>query len=335
MWPGPRKPYFGTFVAERVAAYRRLGATVRVVANDDPRTGAGRNLVKYGGLTLRAVRAARRERPDVVEGHYLVPTAIVARLAARVAGCPYVLYAHGSDADGGGGRLGAAVAAAVRHAAEMHTNAPDTRRRLAAAFGELTVAVLPVGVDLTRFTPGGPGRDPIVLFVGNLALHKGPDVLLAALGRLGDLPWRCRMVGEGPLRPALEEAASKAGIAGRLEWVGPVPPEALPELYRTARVLALPSRRDAFGQAAVEALASGTPVVVGDVGGLAQVPDAACGTVVPPGDAEALAAALRPRLAAPLPAATVAAARARAEAFSADGFAATALERLRSVAAGA
>ena len=64
------------------------------------------------------------------------------------------------------------------------------------------------------------------------------------------------------------------------------------EVFSRAKVVAAPSRRDAFGLVAVEALACGTPIVVSDVGGLASIPASSRGSVVPPDDPAALAIAL-------------------------------------------
>jgi len=333
MWPGPRKPYYGVFVALRVAAYRRHGAEVMVAAIDDPRRGALITPTKYASLTMRSLWAAVRGRPDVVEGHYLVPTGIITWLAARLTRRPYVLYAHGSDVAARGGLLGRLVDGAVRGAAEIHTNSEDTAERLRSRHPEATIRVLPVGVDLDAIRPGPPDRANQILFVGNLEPHKGPDLLLEALGWLPDEPaWTATFLGEGSLREELERRVAAAGMAGRVRFEGAVSPDDLPVRYAAARLLVAPSRREAFGQAAVEALVAGTPVVVTDVGGLAGIPGPDCGVVVPPDDPEALATAIVEELSRPLDETRIAAARARAGVFSADALAQEALERLRAIA---
>ncbi len=325
MYPGPRKPNFGIFVFERVGAYRRLGADVAVVANSDPRTGPWA-VLKYLSLSLRAVWRAWRFRPHLVEGHYLWPTGAIAAAAAAAARAPYVLYAHGSDVPEGSAP--SPVRWAVRRAAEIHTNSADTAARIRRAFGEDTpVRVLPPGVDLTLFEPRGEPDPRLVGYVGDLVAHKGPDVALRALA---DMPEDVRLlvVGDGPERPSLERLAAELGLAGRVAWHGAVEHGELPGLLSQMAVVVVPSRRDALGLVAVEALACGRPVVVSAVGGLASVPNPDCGESVPPADPAAFAEAAERWLARAGDPEIVRAARHRAGSFALDDTAARALTRL-------
>jgi glycosyltransferase involved in cell wall biosynthesis/GT2 family glycosyltransferase len=175
--------------------------------------------------------------------------------------------------------------------------------------------VIPLGVDLQRFSPadvaGTPSpagrvatrsdayRDPAsntitVGFLGRLVPEKGLLVLLDAIA--GNPRLRLRVGGSGPLGAELEQRAAAAGIAGRVELVGPVDPDDVVAFYRTLDVLAVPSLPTAtwteqFGRVAVEAMACGVPVVSSDAGALPEVVGGA-GIVVPAGDAVALAVAL-------------------------------------------
>lgn len=329
MWPGRRKANFGVFVADRVAAYRSLGAEVAVAAIDDPRRGVLRGVWKYGRLELRARREGRRFRPDVVEGHFLVPTAAITASAARAAGAPYILYAHGTDIRPAP-RL---VRRAVSGAAELHTNSEDAAARLRRLYPDgPTVRVIPPGVDRERFRPAGVPEIGLVGFVGDLVTHKGVDVLLRALAGL-PAGVRLLVAGDGPERSRLRTLAAELGIADRVEWHGAVSHEEVPTVLARAAVVAVPSRADALGQVAVEALSCGRPVVVSAVGGLAGVPGEDCGEAVAPDDPEALAEALRRWLARTGDAEVSAAARERSAAFDAATLATEALGRLEAVAA--
>ncbi|GAA2032891.1 hypothetical protein GCM10009819_16180 [Agromyces tropicus] len=175
--------------------------------------------------------------------------------------------------------------------------------------------VIPLGVDLARFTPaeaeppttdaagaaptdaapaGGDGAPITVGFIGRLVPEKGVLLLLDALAREPRL--RLRIVGSGPLADDLPARASAAGVADRVELVGAVEPSGIPDVLRSFDVLAVPSMPTAtwteqFGRVAVEAMACGVPVVSSDAGALPDVVGGA-GLLVPTGDAGALAAAL-------------------------------------------
>ena len=134
----------------------------------------------------------------------------------------------------------------------------------------------------------------VVGFLGRLVPEKGILVLLEAAAR--DPRLRLRIGGSGPLRADLEARATAAGIADRVEFVGPVDPDDVVAFYRTLDVLAVPSLptpswTEQFGRVAVEAMACGVPVVSSDAGALPDVVGGA-GIVVPAGDAAALADAL-------------------------------------------
>ncbi len=134
---------------------------------------------------------------------------------------------------------------------------------------------------------------PIVLFVGRLVPYKGVDVLLDAMRSISAA---LVVVGDGPLREALQRQAEAAGITDRVRFAGEVTAEELAALYRACELVVLPSvtRQEAFGVVQIEAMARGKPVVSTRVGtGVDWVNmDGETGLVVPPGDATALGAAI-------------------------------------------
>ena len=161
------------------------------------------------------------------------------------------------------------------------------------------VTVVPYGVDLARFRPAARnGVRPAEIVVGavaRLSIEKGLDVLLRAAAKLanGGLPLRVVLAGDGPRRRQLERLAARLGIAGRVEFLGEVPHERVPEVLAGFDIFALPSRAEGFGVAALEAQAMELPVVGSDVHGIPDtVEDGRTGFLVPPGDVDALAAAI-------------------------------------------
>jgi glycosyltransferase involved in cell wall biosynthesis/GT2 family glycosyltransferase len=132
-------------------------------------------------------------------------------------------------------------------------------------------------------------------YVGRLLHpHKGLDVLLDAAE--ADPRITVAIAGAGPHEAALRARAATPALAGRVTFHGHVAGAALDAFYRSLDVLAVPSVPtpgwlEQFGRVAVEAMAAGVPVVASDSGALRDVVGGA-GTLVPPGDARALAAAL-------------------------------------------
>lgn len=179
------------------------------------------------------------------------------------------------------------------------------------------IHVVPPGVDLLRFAPGddvearrrfGFGDDPTIVFVGRLQPFKGTDIAVHALAQLRRMVPDARLVivgGDSPRgsrgeRMRLRLAARRLGVADRLQFLEPVPHRELPDLYRAADVVVVPSASESFGLVALEAAACGTPVVATAVGGLRlTVRDGETGYLVGRRDPAGFAAALSRVLADP------------------------------------
>jgi glycosyltransferase involved in cell wall biosynthesis len=161
--------------------------------------------------------------------------------------------------------------------------------------GELEL--LPLGVDVERFRPidrPAPSGRLRVGFVGRLIPQKGVDVLVGALAHDNRLD--ADVYGAGPEFETLVTLADELGLSSRVTFHGYVDEAALPEVFPTFDVLAVPSLPvsgwlEQFGRVVVEAQASGVPVVASASGALPDVVGQA-GILAPPGDPMALAAAL-------------------------------------------
>jgi len=144
------------------------------------------------------------------------------------------------------------------------------------------------GVDLDRFRPATGARARlgidenalVLLFVGRIQPLKAPDLLLRAAAHLiaFDPAIRSKLVlyvvgapsGSGLDEPtSLLALAQTLGIADRVRFLPPMPPDDLADYYRAADVTVVPSHNESFGLVALEAQACGTPVVAARVGGLA------------------------------------------------------------------
>jgi glycosyltransferase involved in cell wall biosynthesis len=125
------------------------------------------------------------------------------------------------------------------------------------------------------------------IFVGRLSIEKGVDVLLSALSRAGDPPFR--IVGDGPARSALERMAHDLRLE-RTTFVGWRTPDVVVDLLADARYVALPSVWEENAPlVALEALAVGRPLIVSDIGGLPELVESGSGVVTRRGDPDDLA----------------------------------------------
>jgi glycosyltransferase involved in cell wall biosynthesis len=129
-----------------------------------------------------------------------------------------------------------------------------------------------------------------LLFVGRLVSVKGADIAIEALQNLRQegIDTTLTICGDGPERDSLKDQVCRAGLKDCVSFKGWTGPEDLARYYRQSQVFIVPSRYEPFGIVALEAIASGCPVVAAQTGGL---PEAVgdCGILVAPGDAQELA----------------------------------------------
>lgn len=157
--------------------------------------------------------------------------------------------------------------------------------------------VIPNGVDVGDYVDARPFDDlgPYVLSVGRLVPQKGFDTLLDAFAdardRLGNR--KLLIAGDGPERGMLEQRAAELGLAGTVTFLGAVDHSRLPSIFSGADAFVLASRKEAFGLVALEAMASGTPVIASTVGGITEIlEDGHTALLVPPDRHRDLASAL-------------------------------------------
>ncbi len=290
MYPGPDDPDLGVFVAQIEDALRARGHELELAVLD--RRAGGKR--RYATLAARAFRAARRFRPDVVYAHFLVPAGLIAALASRA---PLVVTAHGRDVRNVGAlpgirtltrltirRAAAVVAVSGYLRRELETKVPEARGK---------TEVIDSGVDLRRFkVEPAPGGGPAFLCLGALSERKNVLRLADAFERLGE--GRLTFVGDGPLRSRL---VGRPGI----EVVPRVVHAEIPARIAEARVVCQPSLVEPFGQALLEAMACGRPVVATRIGGPPEFVTPEAGVLVDPLDVDALAEALAAAAALPCP----------------------------------
>jgi glycosyltransferase involved in cell wall biosynthesis len=201
------------------------------------------------------------------------------------------------------------IRTSARHAAAIVCVSEYTAKRLRAVappHGPITVA--PHGVDHNRFSPDGDEVDdlarlathgvtpPYVAFgPATLEPRKGIPTLLAAFARVAPRHPDLRLAlvgGDGWGVSEVRDAIAASGVATHVVRTGYIDHDVVPALYRRAAVVAYPSLEEGFGLPALEALAAGAPLVTTTGSAPEEIVGRAALTV-PPGDGDALAAALR------------------------------------------
>lgn len=271
--------------------------------------GSGRALLAAAACAAVAPALAsrmRRRGTTHVHAQFATHAALVAWAVRRLAGISYSFTAHADDVFVRRPMLGEKV----RDAAFVVTISAFNRRFLVEQLGAWArprIEVLHCGVSTQDFAPLPPPKPPsaeapfTLLCVGRLEEKKGQVHLVEACRLLAQrgIDFRCLLVGEGSLRPALERARDAAGLGDRLRLLGAQPRARIAALLEQAHVFALPSvatasgRADGIPVALMEAMALARPVVSTRTSGIPElIEDGRSGLLVPPGDAPALADAL-------------------------------------------
>lgn len=252
---------------------------------------------------LKVLLATARVDAAVVHGNWphLVFAPVVRRAGVRLANAVHGELAHPTWLD----RWAARTAPDVVIANSKFTS---TSAAVLFAGARVEVAYLPVAapepVDrvavrrAVRAELGTPDDAVVVLQASRLEEWKGQRVHLEALARLKGVPgWAAwfaggaQKAGEAAYLADLERIAAGAGIADRVRFLGQR--SDVPRLMAAADVYCQPNTApEPFGLVYVEALAAGLPVIASGFGGAAEIVDARCGVLAPPGDVAAVAATL-------------------------------------------
>lgn len=287
-------------VDELAAALVQAGLAVDRVAEVDRRFDVGGMAATWSRL--------RRLRPDLLHVHHVWPAADrYLSLIARAAGVPrMVVTEHITGASHSRGQR-ALKRGELRHADAVTAVTGAIVDTLVRDYGieRSRVQVVPNGAD-----PPDPDREeplakrwrerflatplkPLWVVAGRLEEQKGHDVLFAALARLvqAGLDFTLVVAGDGSRRSWLESQALSLGLSPRVQFVGQL--DDVGGLLAAADAVLLPSRWEGLPLVLLEAMARGRPIVASAVGGVRDaIEDGVHGTLVPPGDADALAVAL-------------------------------------------
>ncbi len=241
---------------------------------------------KYNPFALVAIaRLCREHKIDIIHAH-LQKSVVICLLAGYLCDAKIIIHEHGPIFRGGTGfiyrlllkALGSRAAAAI-------ANSKATKDALSrtARLDETSIFAVGNFIDFARFDCSLYDRDKtreklgmavdriVVGFVGRLDICKGADLLIDAAAILcrEDERYHFVIVGEGPQRQQLEAMVNRLGLGERITFTGLCENPA--EIVRAFDLAVVPSRREAFGIAAVEFMRMKVPVITSAVGGLIEV----------------------------------------------------------------
>jgi N-acetyl-alpha-D-glucosaminyl L-malate synthase BshA len=284
-------------------------------------------------LAVMLQDVAVRERLDLIHAHYAIPHATAGWMAKEILAkdrpLPIVTTLHGTDITlvGQDPSYFPITRFSIERSDAVTAVSQYLKDETVRAFGcdHERITVIPNFVDLRQYRPPEqrcsvfPPHERVLMHISNMRpVKRLLDVVHIFAHVQAQVPSRLVLVGDGPDRVAAERELDRLGLAPRARCVGKV--EDVAEVLRWADLYLLPSQSESFGLSALEALATGVPVVGSSSGGLPEVVEhGVSGVLAPPGDVDAMAAGAvallqdRDRFAA-----ASAAARTRAERFATE-----------------
>ncbi len=261
----------------------------------------------YYWAARRIAKQLRRDFPfDLIHAHFTYPDGVAAVRLGKQFGVPVIITEHvpwGPWTYHNAFVRRESMGAVERCAIHIAVSGP-VRESVARVVGASEkLRVIPVGVDGNIFNCSEGKGQPLpgqLLFVGAIRPVKGVDILLRAVRLLVDSGRNVTLVlvGESYFKSyqreyhRLRQLAQDLRLESRVNFAGKRRPPELVRSIQESAVLVLPSRAESFGMVLVEALACGTPVVATRCGGPEDIVTEEVGTLVPPEDAQALAAGI-------------------------------------------
>ncbi len=306
----PHRGGLESVVAHLAQEYIKLGHSVRIVTNRYPRRLPAHEVIDgiqidrlhfllpdinylrryrldlwfagwwYRLATQRALRRIIAEfKPDIINSHYLNEAAEFSGrcLAGAASRTPWIISLHGGDVDGEPYMSAARKERFVRLSRQAnHLTACSgflsaQAQKLETALKD-KITVIHNGVDVQRFACASPytADRPYIFAVGQLAPHKGFDLLIQAFAQVAPAypQVQLRIAGDGMQRLLLEDLIRDQKLDDRVKLLGKVDEAQVASIMAGSLFIAMPSRREPFGIVALEGMAAGKPVLATPVGGL-------------------------------------------------------------------
>lgn len=238
-------------------------------------------------LSSKLVAVVEQESLDVLHVHYAIPHAYAAYMAQKMLESkgiyiPFVTTLHGTDITlvGSHPSMKPAVCFSIDQSDAVTAVSKSLRTEVCVGFKvQQAIQVIYNFVDFSAIPPDqvyckrstlAADRDRIITHVSNFRpLKRIMDVIRIFQGIERETPALLFMVGEGPEKLAAENLVAELGLTARVKFLGAC--SEFHHILHHSDLFLLPSEKESFGLAALEAMAFGTPVISSDAGGLAEV----------------------------------------------------------------
>ncbi len=226
----------------------------------------------------------KKKRFDVTLAFFTVPCGFIAYLVKLFYGIPYVVSLRGADVPGFSEKYDTfyifarpLVRFLWRRAERVIPNSVGITELAKRTDPKQEMHIIENGVDTQTFLPQRQGKSfsPVVfLSTSRLTPRKGIHHLVEAFAvavKYARVPLELRLIGEGEQRESLEARVKELGVENQVKFLGRIEHDALSRFYQEAHVFVLPSKNEGMSNAALEALASGLPLVVSGTGGMQEL----------------------------------------------------------------
>lgn len=232
-----------------------------------------------------------RKKPKTLLASWAFPEAVATSWISKLLNCPFFFKVHGSDINLHGkipARARQIVSASKRATGILSVSQALADEMVNIGVNKEKIHVIYNGVDHQKFRINQAESDQImvdyILYVGNLKKEKGVMELLNGFAAIHKKHPALKLLYAGPgnMSSQIRSQAKSMALSDKVELLGSVDHDQLPQLISQARVLALPSYNEGVPNVVLEAMACGTPVLVSDVGGIPEVVDEhICGKIIP------------------------------------------------------
>ncbi len=223
----------------------------------------------------RALWIIRNWHPDIIHAHFAVPGGASAAVASLVTHTPYMITVHGGDVPGGTPkktkkwfRFIFPFTRFIWEKAEKIITINQQSRQLAQTHYPVNIEVIPNGIDTARYlhTSLEVHNPPCIMYIGRFSPEKNARLVPKILSHLHDLEWKCVMVGDGPQMNHVQTLITKNQLDDHIKLSGWISPQEVDELLLKCDILLMPSLSEGMPMVGLQALASGSALVMSNVG---------------------------------------------------------------------